>query len=1056
MYQWFKKVFLSSQSVAKKWVLPILSTSVELDPHYKAFYEAVLASSFSGELSTAFSQRFSLSRDNSPYQCCPQLLCFPKTEADIQIICSLLSQPEFSSIVLTARAGGTSCNGQSLGAGVIMDCSKFMTEILEINTKDGYVRVQPGVILDDLNDHLKARGYFFAPHVSPSSRACIGGMIGTDACGEGSRLYGRTGDHLLEARVVLSEGSLLSLTETDSSLLEDSSDSSSSILSTIIDTVSSVLKTHSEAIQKTYPDMTRYLTGYNLKKSLDAIDLNSESPLPLLPLIAGSEGTLGIISEAKLRVTPMPKVVMGMVLAYTSFQEALEEATNLSELTPTAIESLDDSLLALCRENQLFSSVLASCPELKSTEVQAISLLAFTGSTQKGLKERMGQVKSRSQALHVYTFEKFEKMQVFWELRKKAVGVLGNVKTDEVPLPFIEDTAVPPEKMPAYIKELTALLSKEGVPFVCYGHADAGCVHVRPKLSLRDPRLHEQLRRITDQVFLLVSSFGGVMWGEHGRGYRSNYGPKVFGHDLYQGLRQIKEAFDPKNQLNPGKVATPFSFPDKLKDVGDDLQTAYMEGISDDSYEAYRQILNCNGNGACFQADATQLMCPSYLATNDRLHSPKGRAVLFKEWLRQCGLAGIHLGNAQKQGRGGFKKQGWFKRLLNTLHLKEGKSDLTHDLKVAMHGCLHCKACVTQCPVEVSIPDVIPHVYDAYYTRYLRPLRDFLILRSEFFLYWVSQKKYLKKVMSWIGTQSWMNTLSKETIGLTSFPVPGVMMVSKELKKRRHLPFSFEFIKSMSYHRKKRAVILLQDAFTLYYRPEVFIAYYDLLIAMGKDVIIPPFMSSGKPSLVLGDLKRYSNCRQRLCSFLTELTATFGEYEVPILGIEPSLSLMFRDEYQKITGDDKTEVSVPQVLLPQEYLLTQVDSLKTVCDTEASSTETIQRELMVLPHCHEQSLSHKIQGSWETLFSLLGIKTQVHSVGCCGMAGVYAHQKEHEETGRALFALSWQQALSSKETSASSIPLCTGASCYHHSLKEDGRALDHPLLCLGFLKSENK
>ena len=627
-------------------MIPRLNPSESLKSETLLFLEELVKTPFSGEIRADFASRLILSTDNSIYQILPQAVVFPRTSEDLVHLFQLANKKPFQTITFSPRGGGTGTNGQSLSPGIIIDCSKYMNQILEVNLDEGWVRVQPGVVLDQLNAYLKPDGVFFAPSLAPSNRATLGGMINTDACGKGSRIYGRTSDHILELTWVLPDGTVgRSHPVTPATLTELKQNSGS--LGQIYRQVDEIVTSKRELIQQTFPKMPRFMTGYNLAKvyndGRDTFNLNR--------ILAGSEGTLAVITEAKLQLTKIPQFKKLLAIHYRCFDDALKAAETLLELEPAAIETIDEKILELAKQDEIYDRVQEFVSDAK-----AIDLVEFVGDNLHCLQEKVTQLTHKiesdrnqpHQATGYYLAQNEEEIANLWELRKKGVGLLGNKKGDRKPIAFIEDTAVPPSRLFSYIREFKAILTDYQLDYAMFGHVDVGCVHVRPALDMKAPEDETLIREIGDRVVALVRKYGGVMWGEHGKGFRSEYTPVFFGEELYEDLRKIKAAFDPHNRLNPGKIVTPFGTSAEVVKIEAPLRGHFDRQVPVSVRSEYEVAFSCNGNGACFNFNADDVMCPSYKGMGDRIHSPKGRASLLREWLRQLEAAKVE--NLEKPG----------------------------------------------------------------------------------------------------------------------------------------------------------------------------------------------------------------------------------------------------------------------------------------------------------------------------------------------------------------------------------------------------------------------
>jgi FAD/FMN-containing dehydrogenase len=667
------------------------------------FLDELRSLGFAGDISATDADRVTFATDNSIYQLPPQAVVFPRDTDDVERMMRLLAQPRFQAVVIAARGGGTGTNGQSLTGGVVVDLSRHMNHILEIDVAGWWVRVQAGVVKDQLNAALAAHGLFFAPELSTSNRATIGGMINTDASGQGSCLYGKTRDHVLELMTVLADGEVWTSHSLGSDELRQIQCRTDRI-GAIHRVVDAIDREHAAEIEARFPKLNRCLTGYDLAHIREA-----EGRFNLNSVLCGAEGTLAVVVEAKLNILPIPKYSALLNLRYDSFKAGLRDAPAQMAFGAASIETVDSRILGLAQNDIVWEGVREFFPDDGTVLARGVSLIEFVGDSEEEVEAQLGRAtgalteEGRINGRAGFTIARGgPAVKRIWGMRKRAVGLLGNMQGDKRPIAFVEDTAVPPENLADYIEEFRALLDARGLDYGMFGHADAGVLHVRPAIDMKDPAQEVLIREITDAVAALTHKYGGVLWGEHGKGVRSEYSPAFFGN-LYPLVQAVKAAFDPNNQLNPGKIATPGDEAllriDGVPTRGQADRTVPPAVRSD-----YSEAMNCNGNGACYDWNPDTAMCPSWKATRERRHSPKGRAVLTREWLRR--LSSANLDPIQEAHRL-RTTPGWHtlpQRLRNTLAHWCGEPDFSHELKEAMDGCLSCKACVSGCPVKVNVP----------------------------------------------------------------------------------------------------------------------------------------------------------------------------------------------------------------------------------------------------------------------------------------------------------------------------------------------------------------
>lgn len=975
-------------------MIPPLIPEETATPDYLDFLYQLENTSFSGEIRGDFATRLVTATDNSIYQILPKGVVYPKTPADLVSLFKLANQNRYKSITFSPRGGGTGTNGQSLSPGIIIDCSKHMNRILEINLEAGWVRVQPGVVLDQLNAILQPHGVFFAPSLAPSNRATIGGMINTDACGKGSRIYGRTSQHILELNWVLPDGTESRSQPVDIETL-DRLKMQPGRVGKIYDRVDRILTENRYKIDEVFPKMTRFMTGYNLAK----VYSEDNRTFNLNYLLTGSEGTLGIITEAKLKLTPIPKAKKLLVIHYRSFEDALQDAMNLLESEPAAIETIDETILNLAKGDEIYHDVKDFIPETGT-----INLVEFVGETPEIIGAKINEICDKINdglegVTGYYLARNSREIGNLWKLRSKGAGLLGNQPGNRKPIPFIEDTAVPPVNLADYIGEFRDLLAEYSLKYGMYGHVDVGCLHVRPALDLKRPQDEALVRELSDRVVALVRKYGGVMWGEHGKGFRSEYTPEFFGEQLYNALRQIKAIFDPDNRLNPGKIVAPTDSNDAVAKLESPLRGHFDRQVKSGDRTTYEGAFNCNGNGACFNFDPDDVMCPSYRVTRDRIHSPKGRSSLLREWLRQ--LSNSPTENPETPAPPAI-------RFWNTVKKWRGDPDYSHQVYEGMQGCLSCKACASQCPIHVDIPDMKSKFLNLYHTRYLRPLRDYFIANIETLSSWQSINP---KLVNTLMQNSVAKTATKTLLNMVDPPAPSSPTLREGLRERTVPEWDRDRLSRLTETEKQNSIILLQDAFTSFYESPLVLDTYDFLKKLGYTVYIPPFFPSGKPLHVKGFLREFDAIARRNAPILRQL----GELGIPIVGIEPSIVLTYRDEYPKTLGFSEP---LPNIQLLQEFLLERCDRLPQLSPTEP---------YFLFGHCTEKTAVLDSQKQWQQIFEKMGLELHPISTGCCGMAGIYGHEAENYTNSQGIYAMSWGQKIA--KISNHKYILATGYSC---------------------------
>ncbi|MGB5445195.1 MAG: FAD-binding and (Fe-S)-binding domain-containing protein, partial [Psychromonas sp.] len=600
---------------------------------------ALSATNYSGEIEKSYASRLAVATDNSVYQCLPQAVLFPRSTQDIVEICKLAQSDEFAGIRFSPRGGGTGTNGQSLSNDLVLDLSRFMNQIIELNEKEGWVRVQTGVIKDQLNDFLRPHGLFFSPELSTSNRATIGGMISCDASGQGSLVYGKTSDHVLALTSVLVDGEVLESAPIKGDALAQQSgreDSIGAIYRQVVETCAG----KQEQIEQGFPKLNRFLTGYDLKHVYDP----ETGTVDLTRILCGAEGSLAFITEATLHVQKIPTYRTLFNVKYDSFQSALQNAPFLVQANALSVETIDSKVLNLAKQDIVWHSVSELITDVPNQIVDGLNIVEFVEEDEQIQAQKIAALVTKLDTLiankeaGVIAYQICDDLadiNKIYGMRKKAVGLLGNTAGSAKPVAFVEDTCVPPENLAAYIIEFRQLLDDHNLHYGMFGHVDAGVLHVRPALDMCDPEQEKMMRTISDKVVALTSKYKGLMWGEHGKGFRSEYGPEFFGEELFTELRKIKAVFDPLNRVNPGKICTPIRSDEQLVSVDAVKRATFDRQIPIAVRESFKESIDCNGNGLCFNYDTKSPMCPSVKVSKDRRHSPKGRAALMREWLRQ-------------------------------------------------------------------------------------------------------------------------------------------------------------------------------------------------------------------------------------------------------------------------------------------------------------------------------------------------------------------------------------------------------------------------------------
>lgn len=996
------------------------------------FLQALEQQGFTGDTATSYADRLTMATDNSIYQLLPDAVVFPRSTADVTLIARIAAEPRFESLIFTPRGGGTGTNGQALNAGIVVDMSRYMNRILEINAEEGWVRVEAGVIKDQLNQYLKPYGYFFAPELSTSNRATLGGMINTDASGQGSLVYGKTSDHTLGVRAVLMGGDILDTQPVSLELAETLGDVQTAI-GRIYKAVYESCRDNRQLIIDKFPKLNRFLTGYDLRHVFN----DEMTRFDLTRILTGSEGTLAFITEARLNITPLPKVRRLVNIKYDSFNSALRNAPFMVEARALSVETVDSKVLNLAREDIVWHSVHELITDVPDKEMLGLNIVEFAGDDEALIDGQVSDLCQRLDSLIATEQGGVIGWQVcgdlagierIYAMRKKAVGLLGNAKGAAKPIPFAEDTCVPPEHLADYIVEFRALLDSHGLSYGMFGHVDAGVLHVRPALDMCDPQQEMLMKQISDEVVALTAKYGGLLWGEHGKGFRAEYSPAFFGEQLFGELRKIKAAFDPHNRLNPGKICPPAGVDAPMMQVDAVKRGTFDRQIPIAVRASWRGAMECNGNGLCFNFDVKSPMCPSMKITSNRIHSPKGRATLVREWLRLLADRGVDPLKLEKElAESRVSLRGLIERTRNSWHARKGEYDFSHEVKEAMSGCLACKACSTQCPIKIDVPEFRSRFLQLYHTRYLRPLRDHLVASVESYAPLMARAP---KTFNFFLRQPWLRTLSEKRIGMVDLPLLSVPSLQQQLVGHRTANMTLENLEQLSDEQKARTVLVVQDPFTSYYDAQVVSDFVRLAEKLGYQPVILPFSPNGKAQHIKGFLTRFAKTAQKTSDFLTRI----AQLGMPMVGVDPALVLCYRDEYKQTLGDKRGEFNVQLV---HEWLPAVLENVEPrVVSGEA---------WYLFGHCTEVTALPGTPGQWASIFARFGAKLENISVGCCGMAGTYGHEVKNHASSLGIYELSWHQAMQRLPRNRC---LATGYSCRSQVKRIEGSGVRHPLQAL--------
>ncbi len=818
--------------------------------------ERDLRGQIEGEVRFDAISRALYSTDASIYQIQPAGVVVPKHRQDILRTLALCRRHR---VPITMRGAGTSQAGQAIGEGVQMDVSKYYNHVLEINAAERWARVEPGIVLDELNAQLAPLGLRFAPDISTASRATLGGMMANNSSGARSVLYGKTIDHVLEQTVALSDGSIAQFRE----MPRNDVPSGDTLEAACYRTVLGLAERHAEEIERRYPKILRRVAGYNLDEFTDA-----GKPVNLVKMMVGSEGTLGIILEATVRLVPLPKAKAVMVIGFSDLLESLAATPVILRHGPSAVEVMDKSILDYTRQNAALDRIRNAYIE---GDPAATLCVEFYADRKEDLPPRLAELETDLRSRHLgrtYRCETDPSAQAkIWSLREASLGLSMAMKSDAKSVSFVEDTAVAPEKLRDYIEQFLQLLARHGTTAGIYAHASVGCLHVRPVINLKTEEGVRKFATIAQESASLALEFGGAISGEHGDGLvRSPFLEQMFGAELYGAFREIKRTFDPLNLLNPGKIVDPPPITDNLR-FGGGYRTANPATWFD--YDAYGgmggAIEMCSGVGAC-RKKLAGTMCPSYMATREEAHSTRGRANV----LRVAGMG----------------DEGTYRVL---------------DL------CLECRACKSECPVGVDMARFKSEFLADYWSRYGTPLRAQALGHIDRISVMGSR---FAPLANWLNSNALVRWLNEQLL---------------DIDQRRRLPaYRHEtFERWLKRHPRNGAgtVTLFNDTFTNHYDPEIGIAALEVLEKGGCVVRVVRPGCCGRPLISQGLLKEAREHAAKVVEGLFPI-ASRGE---KILFCEPScLSAVKEDAPSLLRGEqrEKAEAVESACMLFDEFAAT--------------------------------------------------------------------------------------------------------------------------------------
>lgn len=968
----------------------------------------------SGELRTDEFSRVLYSTDASIYQVMPHGVLIPKTMADVQaaVECAACYK-----IPIVARTGGSSLAGQTVNEALIIDFSRHLDAVLEVNAEEQWVRVQPGIVLDELNLHLHRHGLQFGPDPASSNRAAMGGIVSNNSTGAHSILYGMTADHVLETNVILNDGSLAhfsALTEAQLAQKQRLTSREGRLYQQTFQLTHN--STNQQIIREQTPRHWRRCGGYNLDRLIPPASLAFQWPVDerfnLAKLVCGSEGTLAVMTEMKLNLVRKPTKSALAIVHFGALPTALTAVPTMLETDPSAIELLDNLALTMCRDVPEYARLLDAFIE---GQPNCVLITEFVGESDKELRAKIDRLKDHlarekvGETAVVSAYDPVQQNKV-WKVRKVGLGLLMSIKGDYKPIPFIEDSAVPVAHLAEYVDKVEQFCHSLGTDVAYYAHASAGCLHIRPLINSKKAAEVTKLPEITRFSVDLLRGYGGSFSSEHGDGRaRSWLNEYFFGPDLYGLYRQVKDIFDPERIFNPGNIVEAGPMTENLRYGAAYELIPLTPHIDFSEHEAgnagatpsggfNRAVEMCNGAGVC-RKRTIDTMCPSFMVTREEKHSTRGRANLLR-----AAMSGV-------LPPGEFTGQGMYE---------------------AMDLCIECKACKAECPSAVDMAKIKVEWLAHYYDVHGAPLRAKLF--ADFGRFAKLGSGAMAPLANWGANLGLVRSGMEKMLGVS--------------KKRQLPPFArqsfmtwFNASQSPTLRqaqgnspKPQSAIVLFVDPFTNYNYPHIGIAATEVLTAAGFAVIAAPVADDGRPAISKGFVDKAKKAAQDVVAVLKP----FAEKGTPIVGLEPSSILSLRDEFLYLLPKD----SPAQLVADHAYTFEEfIAKLADAGQLALSFTEE-RRHLLLHGHCHQKALVGT-EPSKRMLTLPPHYTVEEVDSGCCGMAGTFGYEAEHYHISRQMAERRLLPAV--RAAAADTIIVAAGLSCRQQiGHGENGRSALHP------------
>ena len=909
------------------------------------------------------------STDASVYQIKPIGVVLPKDTNDVL---NVMEYSQKNSIPLLARGGGSSQCGQTVGESLVLDYSRHQNKILDLNIEEKSVWVEPGVVLDHLNAYLKPYGLWFPVDVSTSSRATIGGMSANNSCGSRSLYYGNMVHNVLAIETILDDGSIHTFDEIQKNYLAKKNNQDR--LYNIIDKFIDIRQRVATEIDENWPTTQRRVGGYN-------IDLINPDGFNSSNILVGSEGTLSLFNKIKLKLSEIPKNKILGVCYFENFHQAMELTKEIVKLKPTCVELMDQNLLNLAREIPMYAEGIKKY--IKGNP-QAVLMVEFIDAEQsiyeKKIKDLEYLVLNQNKENQFSYYSNLDEQKEVFEIRKAGLNILMSMKGDKKPVAFIEDCAVSLNHLADYTARLKEIFKKYNTSGMFYAHASVGTLHIRPVLNMKSDEDIKNMRSISEETFEMVKDYKGSHSGEHGDGIvRSEFHEMMFGKEITNAFEEIKDAFDSKNLLNPGKIVRPLKSNDRsLMRYKSGYQTQNISTNYDwSNWGQFSDAVEmCNNNGACRKLDSG-VMCPSYRVTKEEKDLVRGRANTL--------------------------------RLALSNQLPEG-SFVSKEMYETMELCVSCKACQRECPMSVDMAKMKSEFLSHYYKKFNMPIKD--IITSN-----MPRLIWLLKIIAPIFNKVKNFPLIANIVKKFGFAV------EREMPEVQNQSSLREIYNGQSYSEKK--VILFADTFNINFENQNLIYSIKVLNKFGYQVIIPSFskdklnrpLCCGRTYISYGQLDKASEELNRFNNYIIDN----NYFNLPIVGIEPSCLLTFSDEYQKLKNIKNKEKIKNKFYLLEEFILNEIRNDNKV------NINKFNQNVLIHGHCHQKS-QDRMKGL-KNLLSELNIKNKMIESSCCGMAGSFGYDSKNYEVSKKMANLSLIPAINNSDEK--DFIIANGTSCRH-------------------------